>query len=87
MFAANFDTCMDACAAWNKYALGLFGDNGTNKSCDAVSFIPLWTDKGIAQDGAAPGNCYLKPGPQGESNLKSNNIGTEVHSALRVGAY
>ncbi|KAM7216003.1 hypothetical protein V8F06_008581 [Rhypophila decipiens] len=84
LFTSNFQTCMDACSAYSKYMPGNFDPKGTNTTCVAVSFIPLWTVKQDAEDGFAPGNCYLKPGPMDLSDLKPANIGTECHSAVLV---
>ncbi|KAK3390505.1 hypothetical protein B0H63DRAFT_519723 [Podospora didyma] len=81
LFTSDFKTCMDACAAYSKYEPGFFGSN-VNTTCSAVSFIPAWTNKTTALLGTAPGNCYLKPGPQSEGNLTTPNIGVSVHAAL-----
>ncbi|KAF7559409.1 hypothetical protein G7046_g4731 [Stylonectria norvegica] len=75
LFAPDFNGCMDACAAWNSY-------NTSKANCEAVSFIPLWSIVAFAVAGGAPGDCYLKPGPQSKSKLTDPNIGTEVHAAL-----
>ncbi|KAK3940669.1 hypothetical protein QBC46DRAFT_363943 [Diplogelasinospora grovesii] len=84
LFTADFDTCMDACAAFTKYEPPIFGNN-INTTCAAVSFIPLWTNKVNATGGGAPGNCYLKPGPQNETALHVPNIGTECHAGILTG--
>ncbi|KAH7118556.1 hypothetical protein B0J13DRAFT_569382 [Dactylonectria estremocensis] len=77
LFTGNFDGCMEACTAWNSF-------NATNTTaCAAVSFIPLWADITVAKEGDAPGDCYLKPGPQDEDNLTTPNIGTECHAAIQ----
>ncbi|KAH7131021.1 hypothetical protein EDB81DRAFT_950432 [Dactylonectria macrodidyma] len=77
LFAGTFDGCMEACTAWNSFS-------ATNSTiCAAVSFIPLWTDLTAAREGNAPGDCYLKPDPQGEDGLTTPNIGTECHAAIR----
>ncbi|KAK4152501.1 hypothetical protein C8A00DRAFT_34800 [Chaetomidium leptoderma] len=81
LFAANFGTCMDACAAYTKYVPGTFG-NTANATCGAVSFIPAWANKITASNGGAPGNCYLKGGPQNESALTTPNIGVDCHAAI-----
>jgi hypothetical protein len=81
LFAADFNTCMDACSAYTKYEPSMFGSNA-NTTCAGVSFIPLWTAKANASAGGAPGNCYLKPAPQNVSGLSVPNIGTEVHAAI-----
>ncbi|KAG5922963.1 hypothetical protein E4U42_005079 [Claviceps africana] len=77
LFTADFNTCMSACASWNTHTAA------TNTSaCEAVSFIPLWSDVAAAVKGQAPGDCYLKPGPQSVQRLQTPNIGTECHAAL-----
>lgn len=76
VFAPNFNGCMDACAAWNSY------NKTTKGSCVAVSFIPAWSNVAVAVAGSAPGDCYLKPGPQTKANLTTPNIGTECHAAI-----
>lgn len=82
---ANFDDCMDACAHWRHYAPQDFGDGSArNQTCAGLSFIPLWTNRTDAVNGNAPGNCYLKPGPQNRTALTDPNIGTPVHAALLV---
>ncbi|KXH68214.1 hypothetical protein CSAL01_13129 [Colletotrichum salicis] len=78
LFTANFDNCMDACAAFTNYEPGFEG----NATCAGVSFIPLWTTREGAVAGSAPGNCYLKPGNQTKSSLETPNIGTECHAAI-----
>ncbi|KAK1994276.1 hypothetical protein LX36DRAFT_660716 [Colletotrichum falcatum] len=78
LFTANFDNCMDACAAFTSYEPGFSG----NATCQGVSFIPLWTTREGAVAGKAPGNCYLKPGPQTRDGLETPNIGTECHAAI-----
>ncbi|KAH6603516.1 hypothetical protein Trco_008291 [Trichoderma cornu-damae] len=76
VFATNFNGCMDACAGWNSH------NTTTNGTCVAVSFIPLWSVASKAKAGNAPGDCYLKPGPQTSQDLKTPNIGTECHAAI-----
>ncbi|KAF6815451.1 hypothetical protein CSOJ01_03534 [Colletotrichum sojae] len=78
LFTANFNNCMDACAAFSSYEKGFNG----NATCAGVSFIPLWTTRQGAVAGKAPGNCYLKPGPQTQAGLETPNIGTECHAAI-----
>ncbi|KAG5979117.1 hypothetical protein E4U55_005552 [Claviceps digitariae] len=78
LFTADFNTCMSACASWNSYNASA---NGAT-SCEAVSFIPLWSDLVMAVKGKAPGDCYLKPGPQSVTKLQTPNIGTECHAAI-----
>jgi len=88
LFVADFGACMDACSAYNMYEPALLSSgnvtssNNTNATCAAVSFIPLWTQKINATAGGAPGNCYLKPGPQNSSALTTANIGTECDAAV-----
>ncbi|OHE95735.1 hypothetical protein CORC01_09019 [Colletotrichum orchidophilum] len=78
LFTANFNNCMDACAAFTNYEPGFEG----NATCTGVSFIPLWTTRSGAVEGNAPGNCYLKPGKQTKAGLETPNIGTECHAAI-----
>ncbi|KAG6036877.1 hypothetical protein E4U41_005460 [Claviceps citrina] len=75
LFTADFNGCMSACASWNSY-------NASSRACEAVSFIPLWSDVATAVKGQAPGDCYLKPGPQSVQKLQTPNIGTECHAAM-----
>ncbi|KAH6631720.1 hypothetical protein F5144DRAFT_229729 [Chaetomium tenue] len=90
LFTANFGTCMDACAAYTKYvpATSSDSDGGGNTTadadtiCQAVSFIPAWTNKLTAERGGAPGNCYLKGGPQNETGLNVPEIGVDCHAAI-----
>jgi hypothetical protein len=84
LFTADFDTCMDACAAYSKYMPNTFS-NSNATTCGGVSFIPLWTVKANATEGKAPGNCYLKPAPQTPTGLNTGAIGTEVHAAILRG--
>jgi hypothetical protein len=72
---------MDACAAYTKYVPGSF-ENTANATCAGVSFIPAWTSKATATKGTAPGNCYLKGGPQNETGLNTPNIGVPCHAAI-----
>ncbi|ROW09516.1 hypothetical protein VMCG_02288 [Cytospora schulzeri] len=73
LFTSDMNTCMDACASYDKYG-------ASNSTCGGISFIPLWTDKSDALKGSAPGNCYLKPAQSGD--LDDPNIGTECHAAV-----
>ncbi|KAK4450645.1 hypothetical protein QBC34DRAFT_447998 [Podospora aff. communis PSN243] len=81
LFTSSFSTCMDACASYTKYVSITFG-RSDNTTCAAVSFVPAWTDKSIASAGGAPGNCYLKPGPQNLTTLETPNIGVAVHAGV-----
>ncbi|KAI2621473.1 hypothetical protein GGS26DRAFT_264939 [Hypomontagnella submonticulosa] len=87
MFVSNFDDCIDACAFYSHYMPSDFSSNSTttpkNVTCSAVSYIPVWTNRTFALQGNAPGNCYLKPGPQNQSALNEPNIGGyPVHAAI-----
>jgi hypothetical protein len=82
---------MDACAAYTKYVTPALSSSGSgnaaadaaaNATCAAVSFIPAWTNKTTARAGGAPGNCYLKAGPQNASALTTPNIGVDCHAAV-----
>ncbi|KAK8080373.1 hypothetical protein PG997_008191 [Apiospora hydei] len=86
IFVGNFDDCIDACASYTKYTLENFANttSNTNKTCSGVTFVPGWTDRQTALKGFAPGNCYLKPGPQSKSKLTVPNNGQETHSAIRI---
>ncbi|KAI0815874.1 hypothetical protein GGR55DRAFT_367184 [Xylaria sp. FL0064] len=84
-FVGNFDDCMDACASYSSYTSGNFPDvdSSSNFTCSAVSFIPDWTNRTTAQGANAPGNCYLKPGPQNTTALTHPNAdGPKVHAAI-----
>ncbi|KAI0597482.1 hypothetical protein F4775DRAFT_593396 [Biscogniauxia sp. FL1348] len=83
-WVANFDDCMDACASYSYYMPLDFSSNSTssNATCAGLSFIPAWTNRTFADLGSAPGNCYLKPGPQNSTGLNSPNIGSAVHAAI-----
>ncbi|KAI1379523.1 hypothetical protein F4677DRAFT_335347 [Hypoxylon crocopeplum] len=84
LFVGNFDDCMDACASYSFYIPSDFSSNSTsnNATCAGVSFIPAWTNRTFAFNGGAPGNCYLKPGPQNQSALNNPSAGTPVHAAI-----
>ncbi|RSM06555.1 hypothetical protein CEP52_005715 [Fusarium oligoseptatum] len=72
VFATNLNGCVEACNAWNSY-------NTTEKTCEGVSFVPFWARIGNAATNNAPGDCYLKPGPQDRDGLEDAE-GT--HAAL-----
>ena len=86
---------MDACAAYTHYMPGTLGaalalgsnssSTNANTTCAAVSYIPAWGVKSVAKEGGAPGNCYLKPGPQDVARLATPNIGVDCHAAVMVG--
>ncbi|KAI1170562.1 hypothetical protein F4777DRAFT_108830 [Nemania sp. FL0916] len=83
LFVGNFDDCMDACASYSTYTAGNFPFAKIgNFTCSGVSFIPDWTNRTIARSINAPGNCYLKPGPQNATALSPNSGGTAVHAAI-----
>ncbi|KAI1081595.1 hypothetical protein F5B20DRAFT_48892 [Whalleya microplaca] len=87
LFVGNFDDCIDACASYTYYVPSDFSNSSTsnnnNATCAGISFIPLWTNRTSAQEGGAPGNCYLKPGPQNQTGLENPNIGgSAVHAAI-----
>ncbi|OTA94315.1 hypothetical protein M434DRAFT_269947 [Hypoxylon sp. CO27-5] len=85
LFVGNFNDCMDACASYSFYIPFDFSTNSTsnNATCAGVSFIPAWTNRTFAEEGTAPGNCYLKPGPQNRTALNNPNIGgSAVHAAI-----
>ncbi|KAI1638690.1 hypothetical protein F4809DRAFT_599318 [Biscogniauxia mediterranea] len=83
-WVANFDDCMDACASYSWYIPSDFSNNSTsgNATCAGLSFIPAWTNRTFADLGSAPGNCYLKPGPQNSTGLTNPNVGSAVHAAI-----
>ncbi|KAJ4168732.1 hypothetical protein NW754_010660 [Fusarium falciforme] len=72
VFATNLNGCIEACNAWNSY-------NTTQQTCEGVSFVPFWARIGNAATNNAPGDCYLKPGPQDRDGLEDAK-GT--HAAL-----
>ncbi|KAH6660479.1 hypothetical protein BKA67DRAFT_53122 [Truncatella angustata] len=83
LFVGNFDDCMDACSSWSHYTPSDFSNaTAANQTCAGVSFIPAWTNRTFAVEGTAPGNCYLKPGPQNETALSDPNNGSETHAAI-----
>ncbi|KAL8348554.1 hypothetical protein RB601_002401 [Gaeumannomyces tritici] len=82
LFAPDFNSCMDSCSGYTKYATDFFGTTNVNATCAGVSFIPLWTNKTIALAGGAPGNCYLKRGPLEKKAFIVANAGTPVHGAI-----
>ncbi|KAJ2996649.1 hypothetical protein NUW58_g910 [Xylaria curta] len=82
-FVGNFDDCIDACASYSAYTAGNFPriSSSGNFTCSAVSFIPSWTNRTEALAKNAPGNCYLKPGPQNPAAFTRPN-GQAVHAAI-----
>ncbi|TRX98673.1 hypothetical protein FHL15_000015 [Xylaria flabelliformis] len=82
-FAVTVNTA--ACASYSTYTPGNFPDVSTfrNFTCSAVSFIPDWTNRTEALKVNAPGNCYLKPGPQNPAAFTHPNAnGPAVHAAI-----
>ncbi|KAI0132859.1 hypothetical protein BJ170DRAFT_680733 [Xylariales sp. AK1849] len=87
LFVANFDDCMDACSSFSSYMTSDFSSGSSlNQTCAGVSFIPAWTNRTFAELGQAPGNCYLKPGPQNETSLYAPSSGSETHAAIVDGS-
>ncbi|KAL7627735.1 hypothetical protein AAE478_001930 [Parahypoxylon ruwenzoriense] len=85
LFVANFDDCVDACASYSFYIPSDFSNStaSNNVTCAGLSYIPAWANRTVAFDGNAPGNCYLKPGPQNETGLNNPNVGgVAVHAAI-----
>ncbi|KAI0489804.1 hypothetical protein F4859DRAFT_462436 [Xylaria cf. heliscus] len=85
LFVGTFDDCIDACSSYSAYTSGNFPGVSTSKNftCAAVSFIPDWTNRTEALKVNAPGNCYLKPGPQKLTALTHPNAdGPAVHAAV-----
>jgi hypothetical protein len=83
MWVGNFDDCMDACASYSaNIPIAFSNGSAINQTCAAVSFVPAWTNRTFADAGGAPGNCYLKPGPQNKTALFSPTVGSEVHAAI-----
>ncbi|KAI0458777.1 hypothetical protein F5B21DRAFT_405689 [Xylaria acuta] len=84
-FVGTFGDCIDACASYTVYTSGNFPDVSTseNFTCAAISFIPDWTNRTEALKVNAPGNCYLKPGPQNPTAFTHPNAdGPAVHAAI-----
>ncbi|KAI1133696.1 hypothetical protein F5Y10DRAFT_228366 [Nemania abortiva] len=85
LFVGNFDDCIDACASYTTYTSGNFPrlTSSANFTCSGVSFIPDWTNRTTALSQNAPGNCYLKPGPQNSTALTHPDPnGVAVHAAI-----
>ncbi|KAI1122778.1 hypothetical protein F5Y10DRAFT_67333 [Nemania abortiva] len=76
LFVSNFDDCIDACASYSFYTAGNFPDAApsNNLTCNAVSFVTQWTNRSVALQNNAPGNCYLKPGPLSNSSLSGGMV-------------
>ncbi|KAI0450063.1 hypothetical protein F5B21DRAFT_448585 [Xylaria acuta] len=84
LFVGNFDDCIDACAFYSTYtALNFPNVSSTrNTTCAGVSYLPEWTNRTTAMINNAPGNCYLKPGPQNATALEQPQGGGVVHAAI-----
>ncbi|KAI1108885.1 hypothetical protein F5Y14DRAFT_57849 [Nemania sp. NC0429] len=84
LFVGNFDDCIDACASYSVYTAGNFPTirSSGNFTCSGVSFIPDWTNRTTAMEVSAPGNCYLKPGPQNSTALTHSGGALKVHAAI-----
>ncbi|TRX93555.1 hypothetical protein FHL15_005527 [Xylaria flabelliformis] len=84
LFVGTFDDCIDACAFYSNYTTGNFPNvtSTTNTTCVGVSYIPDWTNRTTAMSINAPGNCYLKPGPQTAAALTAPQGGGIVHAAI-----
>lgn len=94
IFAYDFNSCMDACAGYSRYigrnvdalnltSNGTSGGEPTWAKCEGVSFVPSWWNRNNAKANDAPGNCYLKHGPQNQSALEEP-ASTEVHAGIIV---
>ncbi|KAI0855759.1 hypothetical protein F4860DRAFT_447694 [Xylaria cubensis] len=84
LFVGTFDDCIDACAFYSNYTTANFPNvtSTTNTTCVGVSYIPEWTNRTTAMSINAPGNCYLKPGPQTAAALTAPQGGGIVHAAI-----
>ncbi|KAF4979261.1 hypothetical protein FZEAL_4506 [Fusarium zealandicum] len=72
LFATTLDGCIEACATWNNRTI-------TETTCEGVSFVPFWAVIGNAAKNDAPGDCYLKPGPQDRDGLEDAQ---DTHAAI-----
>ncbi|KAF5024451.1 hypothetical protein F66182_3537 [Fusarium sp. NRRL 66182] len=73
LFAGSFHGCIEACNNWNNY-------NVTKKeTCEGVSYVPYWSVIDNAAENSAPGDCYLKPGPQTKGKLED---APDTHAAV-----
>ncbi|KAI1267085.1 hypothetical protein F5Y18DRAFT_378844 [Xylariaceae sp. FL1019] len=86
LFVGNIQDCMDACGFYSSYIPDNFpkAPSNSNATCAGISFIPNWTNRTYAQEqaGNAPGNCYLKPGPQNTTALTPPSGNDAVHAAI-----
>ncbi|KAJ2989778.1 hypothetical protein NUW58_g3296 [Xylaria curta] len=87
IFTGNFNDCVDACASYSMYTPRNFPNvaSSVNFTCFGVSFLPDWTNRTNALALGAPGNCYLKPGPQNATALTLPQDGGRVHAAILQG--
>jgi hypothetical protein len=86
MLTPDFDACMDACAAWSYKGKDILGDKNPNAICGGVRFVPAWTDKTVAYNTNARGNCFLHSAPQKSGDLRKPNLknGVTSHAAIVI---
>ncbi|KAI1330985.1 hypothetical protein F5Y16DRAFT_321655 [Xylariaceae sp. FL0255] len=84
LFVGTLYDCIDACALYTAYIPGNYPNytNPANGTCSGVSFVPAWTNRTAAQVDNAPGNCYLKPGPQNTTALTAGEGPDAVIAAI-----
>ncbi|KAI0438628.1 hypothetical protein F4803DRAFT_534530 [Xylaria telfairii] len=84
LFVGSFDDCIDACAFYSVDMATNFPNVSStrNTTCFGLSYLPEWTNRTLAKSLNAPGNCYLKPGPQNATALEQPQGGGIVHAAL-----
>jgi hypothetical protein len=77
---------MDACAVWSMSCPDNFGFH-TNATCGGVRFVPAWSDRNLAYNHTARGNCFLHASVN-VADLKEPDLlgGVTCHSALVVGS-
>ena len=67
LFTGTFHRYIKAYSNWNN------NNDTKGQTCKAVSFIPFWAKIDNAATSNAPGDYYLKPGPQTKSKLEDTN--------------
>ncbi|KAH8163150.1 hypothetical protein CIB48_g5102 [Xylaria polymorpha] len=84
LFVGTFDDCIDACAFYSVDMATNFPNVSStrNTTCFGLSYLPEWTNRTLARSLNAPGNCYLKPGPQNATALEQPQDGGIVHAAI-----
>lgn len=84
MLTHDFEACMDACAIWSMWCPDNFGPH-INSTCTGVRFVPAWTDRNLAYNHSARGNCFIHSSV-GMADLKKPELPGDVtcHSALVV---